>query len=192
MKFRVFKSASQLREWLATNHARETELWVGMYNQRTPRKSITYKEALDEALCFGWIDGVRKSVDEVTYRVRFTPRKAKSYWSQVNVKRMKELTQAGRVALPGLDAYERRDQISSKYSFENKQQKLDPTAEKQFEANAKAWEFFNAQAPWYKRTASFWVTSAKKEETRIRRLQTLIRDSQRGRRIGLLSPKSSK
>jgi len=179
-----------LREWLEKNHARKSELWVGMYNQRSSKISVTYKEALDEALCFGWIDGVRKSVDEFTYTVRFTPRRTKSYWSRVNLKRMDELIKKGRVAPSGLDAYRRREQKSGKYSFENAERKLDPDSERQFKANRKAWQFFNAQASWYKRTASFWVVSAKKPETRTRRLRTLIADSEAGRRLGILTAKS--
>jgi len=192
MKVRIFKSASTFREWLEQNHARESELWVGMYNQRTSKRSVTYKEALDEALCFGWIDGVRKSIDEITYAVRFTPRKAKSYWSKVNLQRMEELISLGRVAAPGLEAHKRREQKSGKYSFENAKRKLDAEAERQFRDNRKAWEFFSTQAPWYRRTAIFWVISAKKEETKKRRLQTLIKDSETGRRLGLLTPKTKK
>ncbi len=192
MKIRIFKSGSKFREWLERNHTRESELWVGMYNQRTAKRSVTYKEAVDEALCFGWIDGVRKSIDEVTYAVRFTPRKAKSYWSKVNLRRMKELMSLGRVAPPGLEAHKHREQKSRKYSFENAERNLDAEAERLFRANLKAWEFFSAQAPWYRRTASFWVISAKKEETRKRRLQTLIKDSENGRRLGLLTPKAKK
>jgi uncharacterized protein YdeI (YjbR/CyaY-like superfamily) len=163
-----------------------------MYNQRAPKSSITYKEAVDEALCFGWIDGVRKSVNEYTYVTRFTPRKSKSHWSRVNLKRMEQLIAANRVAAPGLEAHQRRDRRSAKYSFENKERKLDAASVRQFRANPKAWEFFNTQASWYKRTASFWVISAKKEETRLRRLRTLISDSENGRRLGLMTPKSKK
>lgn len=192
MKVQIFNSAAKFRDWLVKNHARESELWVGMYNQRSEKTSITYKEAVDEALCFGWIDGVRKSVDDVTYTVRFTPRKVKSYWSRVNLKRMDELIKLGRVAPAGLDAHKRRDRKSGKYSFENEERKLDAESERQFKANPKAWEFFKAQVPWYKRTASFWVISAKKPETRLRRLETLIGDSEHGRRLGILSSKNQK
>jgi uncharacterized protein YdeI (YjbR/CyaY-like superfamily) len=192
VKVKIFKSAPLFRAWLEKNHARVSELWVGMYNQRSGKKSITYKEALDEALCFAWIDGVRKSVDEATYTVRFTPRKTKSYWSKVNLKRMGELIKLGRVEAPGLAAHRRRERKSARYSFENAEKKLDSKSERAFRANPAGWEFFSAQAPWYRRTASFWVISAKKEETRNRRLQTLIRDSENGRRIGMLNAKKNK
>jgi uncharacterized protein YdeI (YjbR/CyaY-like superfamily) len=192
MKVKVLWSAREFRTWLENNHDQAQALWVGFYNQRARKKSITYREAVDEALCFGWIDGVRQSVTETTYTVRFTPRKPRSYWSAVNLRRFAELTQLGRVVPPGLTAFEKRSKESGRYSFENRPRKLEIAYEEQFRANAKAWEFFRAQAPWYQRTASFWVASAKKEETRIKRLGTLIADSERGRRIEQLTPKSKK
>ena len=192
MDVTIFKSPAQFRRWLQNNHASEIELWVGFYNQKSGKKSITYKEALDEALCFGWIDGVRKSVDEHTYTQRFTPRKARSYWSAVNQKRMAELMKLKRVAASGLAAYKNRPKDKNAYSYESRPQKFDPAYEKQFKASSKAWEFFNTQAPWYRRTSAFWVMSAKQEETRLRRLATLIDDSEHGRRIAPLTSKSKK
>lgn len=192
MAAKIFRSAAEFRKWLEANHDCVTELWLGMYNQRGGKKSITYREALDEALCFGWIDGVRKSVDPTTYQQRFTPRKPKSYWSAVNVKRWNELVELGRVAPAGIEAFERRSTDSGKYSFESGPKKLLPGYEKQFRANVAAWEFFRAQAPWYQRTSSFWVLSAKQEETRQRRLAKLIGDSARGRRLDMLTPKAKK
>ena len=186
----VFNSGKEFRKWLEENHATENELWLGFYNQSSKKTSITYREALDEALCFGWIDGVRKSVNETTYKQRFTPRKHKSYWSAINIKRVGELTKLGRMAPAGLRAFERRTSDSEKYSFESRPKKLPTVYEKQFKANAEAWKFFRAQAPWYQRTASFWVASAKKAETRQRRLATLIRDSAAERRLGVLTPKT--
>ena len=168
-----FKTSAEFREWLEKNHDCVAEVWLGFYNQRTDKKSITYREALEEALCFGWIDGVRKSIDETTYKQRFTPRKPKSYWSAVNIKRVGELAKLGRMTGAGVLAFERRTSDSGKYSFESRAKKLPPAYEKQFKANPEAWEFFRAQAPWYQRTSTFWVVSAKQEETRQRRLATL-------------------
>jgi uncharacterized protein YdeI (YjbR/CyaY-like superfamily) len=189
---KIFRSSAAFREWLETNHDRVPELWLGLYNKRTDKKSITYREALDEALCFGWIDGVRKSINETTYKQRFTPRKAKSYWSAVNVRRVGELAKLGRMAASGVKAFERRTSDSGKYSFESRPKKLPPAYERQFKATPTAWEFFRTQAPWYQRTSSFWVVSAKQEETRQRRLATLISDSEKGRRLGMLTPKAKK
>jgi uncharacterized protein YdeI (YjbR/CyaY-like superfamily) len=186
---KIFTSAAEFRQWLEKNHGRSTELWLGFYNKRTSKKSITYREALDEALCFGWIDGVRKSIDETTYKQRFTPRKAKSYWSAINIRRADELKKLGRMAPPGLRAFESRTGDSGKYSFESRPKKLPPEYEKQFKANPAAWKFFRAQAPWYQRTSSFWVVSAKRDETRQRRLDKLISDSAKGRRLAMLIPK---
>ncbi|HXN21908.1 MAG TPA: YdeI/OmpD-associated family protein [Candidatus Dormibacteraeota bacterium] len=190
MQIKIFNSSAEFRGWLEKNHDRVAELWLGFYNKRTDKKSITYREALDEALCFGWIDGVRKSINKTTYKQRFTPRKAKSYWSAVNIRRVGGLAELGRVAPSGVKAFERRTSDSGKYSFESRQKKLAPAYAEQFKANRAAWEFFRAQAPWYQRTSTFWVVSAKQEETRQRRLATLIGDSEKGRRLGMLAPKA--
>src|SRR5216683_8221760 len=192
VQIKIFNSSAEFREWLETNHDRVSELWLGFYNKRTDKKSITYREALDEARCFGWIDGVRKSINQTTYKQRFTPRKAKSYWSAVNTRRAGELAKLGRMASAGVKAFERRASDSGKYSFESRPKKLPSSYEKQFKANPAAWEFFRTQAPWYQRTSSFWVVSAKQEETRQRRLATLISDSQKGRRLDMLTPKVKK
>lgn len=162
-----------------------------MYKKASGKGGITYKEALEEALCFGWIDGVRKSLDDESYVQRFTPRRANSYWSAVNTERAKELIAAGRMHTAGLAVFERRDASkANRYSFEREHAKLEPAAERQFRADAKAWDFFQSQAPWYQRVALHWVTSAKKAETRHRRLQTLIADAAAGRRIGLMKQRS--
>ncbi len=190
MKVKIFKSGSEFRAWLERNHDAVQEMWVGFYNQRSGKVSITYREALDEALCFGWIDGVRKSVNPTTYTVRFTPRKARSNWSVVNIKRMAELINLERVSPPGLAAFKKRPRNKPGYSYETRPQRLEADSLKQLKANPKAWDFFSAQAPWYRRTATYWVVSAKKEETRLRRLTILIADSASGRRIGVLTPKS--
>jgi uncharacterized protein YdeI (YjbR/CyaY-like superfamily) len=189
VQIKIFNSSAEFREWLENNHDRVAELWLGFYNKRAHKKSITYREAVDEALCFGWIDGVRKSINQTTYKQRFTPRKPKSYWSAVNTSRAGELAKLGRMAFSGVKAFEQRVSDSGKYSFESRPKKLPPAYEKQFKANAAAWAFFRTQAPWYQRTSSFWVASAKQEETRQRRLATLISDSEKGRRLSMLTPK---
>jgi uncharacterized protein YdeI (YjbR/CyaY-like superfamily) len=190
MAIKIFNSSAEFREWLETNHDRVTELWLGFYNKRTDKKSITYREALDQALCFGWIDGVRKSINETTYKQRFTPRKSQSHWSAVNLSRAGELGKLGRMAPPGVKAFEQRTIDSSKYSFESRPKKLPLVYQRQFKAKPAAWEFFRAQAPWYQRTSIFWVLSAKQEQTRQRRLATLIGDSATRRRLLMLSPKA--
>jgi uncharacterized protein YdeI (YjbR/CyaY-like superfamily) len=192
VQIKIFNSSAEFREWLEKNHERVAELWLGFYNKRAHKKNITYREALDEALCFGWIDGVRKSINQTTYKQRFTPRKPKSYWSAVNTRRAGELAKLGRMASSGVRAFEQRASDSGKYSFESRPKKLPPAYEKQFKANPAAWEFFRTQAPWYQRTSSFWVQSAKQEQTRQRRLATLISDAEKGRRLGMLTPKVKK
>jgi uncharacterized protein YdeI (YjbR/CyaY-like superfamily) len=186
---RFFRTAADLRRWLEKNHA-QRELWIGFYKKSSGRGGITYKEALDEALCFGWIDGVRKRLDEEAFVQRFTPRQAKSYWSAVNISRAEELVGAGRMHAAGLAAFERRDtSAAARYSFERKNPAFDAAAEKQFRANKKAWEFFRSSPPYQRRVATHWVTSAKRPETRQRRLETLIQSAAAGRRFGVLTPK---
>ena len=192
MQIKIFNTAAEFREWLEENHGRASELWLGFYKKRAGKRSITYREALDEALCFGWIDGVRKSIDETTYKQRFTPRRPNSYWSAVNCRRADELARLGRMSAAGAKAFAQRTSDSGKYSFESRPKELPPAYQRQFKANRTAWEFFSAQAPWYQRTSIFWVVSAKREETRQRRLATLMSDSEKGRRLGILTPKSKK
>ncbi len=181
---RFFPTAEELRAWLEEHHADTPELWVGFHKRSTGKPSLIWPEAVDEALCFGWIDGVRKRLDGESYVIRFTPRRPRSVWSAVNLRRFEELRAMGRLRAPGLEAWEARDEKrSGLYSYENRPQRLDAPYEKALRANRRAWEFFQAQAPWYRRTASFWVMSAKREETRERRLQTLIRDSAAGRPV---------
>ena len=143
---------------------------------------MTYSDALDEALCFGWIDGVRRGGDEDTFTIRFTPRTPKSTWSAVNIKRVAELEAAGRMHESGLAAFKRRSaERSGVYAYENRQTELSPEYEKELRSNKKAWKFFSAQAPWYRRTSIYWVMSAKREETREKRLATLIAVSAKGK-----------
>jgi uncharacterized protein YdeI (YjbR/CyaY-like superfamily) len=187
MNPRYFISPIKFHQWLERHHATSTELLVGFYKKSSGKPSITYQEALDEALCFGWIDGIRKTVDEERYTIRFTPRKASSNWSNVNIKRVKELIALGRMMPAGLAAFEaRKAEKSGVYTYENRPQQLCSEYEKQFRANKQAWKFFLTQAPYYQRTASAWVMTAKKEETRLRRLATLIEDSAQGRRLGMM------
>ena len=172
---RFFPSILALRKWFASRHQSAQELWVGFYNRKSGKKSVSYKEALDEALCAGWIDGIRKNLDEDSYTIRFTPRKKRSIWSNVNTKRAEELISEGRMLPAGLDAFGSRDEKKAGiYSFEQAPKKLLPAYEKKFRAHKKAWAFFTAQAPWYQRTAIHLVLSAKQEATRLRRLDALI------------------
>jgi uncharacterized protein YdeI (YjbR/CyaY-like superfamily) len=184
MKVTFFKSATECRRWLVQNHDKATEIWFGFYKKNSGKRGITYHEALDEALCFGWIDGLKKSVDEASYAFRFTPRKPKSIWSLVNTKRAGELRKLGRMKPSGLKAFAARNpEKSGIYSFENSARKLSASCEKEFKAHEEAWEFFQAQPPGYQRTASFWVMSAKKEETRLSRLARLINASEKNGRL---------
>ena len=193
MKPRFFSRPYQFRQWLERNHDRETELLVGFHTKASGKPSVTYNEALDEALCFGWIDGVRKNLDETSYTIRFTPRKPRSIWSNINVNHVERLTKAGRMCAAGLDAYARRDpKRTGIYAFENRPREFAPEYEKKFRANKGAWKFFEQQPPGYKRTIIFWVMSAKQEETRLRRLERLIENSEQGVRVGLLERKVKK
>ena len=187
-----FSSREKFRAWLEKHHSDTPELWIGFYNKASGRGGLTYREALDESLCFGWIDGVRKRFKEESYIQRFTPRKPRSYWSAVNTKRAKELIKEKRMAPPGLRAFERRDATAdARYSFERAAAAFSPAHLKEFRAKRAAWEFFEAQPPGYKRLMAFWVADAKKEETRAKRLATLIAESSKGRRIGLMTSKNA-
>jgi uncharacterized protein YdeI (YjbR/CyaY-like superfamily) len=186
---RFFRSAVELRKWLTNNHDKQTELWIGFYRKDSARSRITYSDALDEALCFGWIDGVRKKVDELSYTNRFTPRKARSVWSNVNVRRVQALTEAGRMMPSGLAAFQQRDpEREDPYSYANATPEFPPEFARKLRANKKASAFFDALPPWVRRTSVTWVVSAKQEVTRSKRLATLIDCCERGRRIPLLAP----
>ena len=181
--------------WLTAHQAATPELLVGFYKRGSGRPSITWPESVDEALCYGWIDGVRRRVDDLRYTIRFTPRRRGSIWSAVNVKRAAELTALGRMRPAGMRAFEHRVGAKTEiYSYEQRMApKLTPAYEKQFRANAAAWTFFQSHPPWYQRTATWWVVSAKREETRLKRLATLITDCGAGRTIAQLrrTPKGS-
>ena len=161
---------------------------IGFHRVESGKGGITYREALDEALCCGWIDGVRKRFDAQSYTIRFTPRKPDSIWSVINTNRMNELIEMGRVHSAGLKAYQQRDRKKSRqYSYEVRNRQFDAEYARQFRADSKAWEFYQAQAPWYRRVSCYWVMNAKREETRLRRLATLMDDSAEGRRIKQLT-----
>ena len=181
---RYFKTPAEFRRWLSAHHASENELRVGFYKKASGLPGISYKEAVDEALCFGWIDGVKHRVDEARYTHRFTPRKTTSTWSVVNTRRIKELIALKRVAAPGLDAFKRRDPKKTRlYSFENRPAAFDPALERAFKTQAKAWSYFRAQPPGYQRLAIFFVMSAKRQPTRERRLAVLMKRSAEEKRI---------
>jgi uncharacterized protein YdeI (YjbR/CyaY-like superfamily) len=187
---RFFKTTRDWRRWLTANHKTAAEQWVGFHKLASGKPSLTYHEALDEALAFGWIDGLRKSVTPSSYMIRFTPRKPNSIWSAVNLARVKVLIDGGRMSPHGLQVYENRNKTRTNlYSFEQKTCALTPAQERTFKANREAWEFFNAQPPGYRKVTTWWVVSAKKEETKERRLATLIATSAAGKRIDFMGTK---
>ncbi|MFL6246166.1 MAG: YdeI/OmpD-associated family protein [Thermoanaerobaculia bacterium] len=184
MNPRFFATPEEFRAWLEKHHATEKELLVGFRRKDSGKPSITWPESVDEALCYGWIDGVRKSLDDVSYTIRFTPRQRKSKWSAVNIKRVGELTKLGRMKPAGLKVFEERDASQSEgYSYERREAHLTPAMEKRFRANKTAWKFWEAQPPYYKRMLSWYVIGAKREETKNARLEKLIAASAEGRRI---------
>jgi uncharacterized protein YdeI (YjbR/CyaY-like superfamily) len=182
---KFFKSPSAFRAWLERNAAEATELIVGFHKTASGKASITWSEAVDEALCFGWIDGVRKRVDEHSYQIRFTPRKPASNWSAINIEKVRVLTEQGRMTPDGHAAFaRRRDDTSRTYSYEQrKRAKLTPVAEARFRKQRAAWSFFAAQAPSYRQVMTWWIVSAKKETTREQRLARLIEASLDRRRL---------
>jgi uncharacterized protein YdeI (YjbR/CyaY-like superfamily) len=181
---RFFRRAQELKAWLEAHHDKEDALLVGFRKKHKGQPSITYPEALDLALAFGWIDGVRKSIDAESYMIRFTPRRPKSVWSLVNIRRVGELKALGRMRPAGLKAFATRDpEMAARYSYERENAQLSSTYRKRFQANARAWAFFVGQPGSYQRPASWWVMSAKKEETRERRLKALIAASAKASRL---------
>jgi uncharacterized protein YdeI (YjbR/CyaY-like superfamily) len=184
MKVRFFKNKEELRNWFLKHHAAEQELWIGFYKKGSVKKSVTYPESVEEALCFGWIDGIRKKIDDTSYTNRFTPRRRGSNWSLININKVKELKKAGLMQPAGLSAYELRDKDKSgNYSFEKEEARLDEKYERIFKKNKAAWKFFNSQAPSYKKTAVHLLMSGKREETRLKRLEELINCSQKREKI---------
>jgi uncharacterized protein YdeI (YjbR/CyaY-like superfamily) len=183
-----FRAPEEFRAWLREHHASEQELLLGFYKKRSGVTGFTQAQAVDEALCFGWIDGHVRALDENRYTARFTPRTPHSIWSAVNIRRAEPLIEQGRMEPAGLKAFTGRDpRQAGRYSFENRPQSLDEADEAAFRTNAPAWAFFQAQIPSYQRTALWWVMSAKTDTTRQRRLATLILDSAEGRLLKNLS-----
>jgi uncharacterized protein YdeI (YjbR/CyaY-like superfamily) len=187
---KFFSTSAKWREWLHRHHATKDELLVGFYKKDSGKPSITWPESVDEALCFGWIDGVRRRIDEVSYSIRFTPRRKGSIWSTVNIRRVTELTRLELMHPAGHAAHGRREEHKSGlYAYEQrKTAKLPAEHARTFRGNAEAWAFFRSQAPSYQHVASWWVISAKREETRRKRLARLIAVSSLRRRLDQLSP----
>ncbi|HEX9424080.1 MAG TPA: YdeI/OmpD-associated family protein [Pyrinomonadaceae bacterium] len=184
MKPKFFKSPADLRKWFEAHHASAPELLVGFYKKDSDKASITWPQSVDEALCFGWIDGIRKSIDDISYTIRFTPRKPRSIWSAVNIKRAKELLEQGLMQPAGLKTFLAREENRSRiYSYEQRSPELPEKYANKLKMHQSAWKFFQAQPPSYRKAANWYVLSAKKEETRLKRLKHLIDHSALGQRI---------
>ena len=186
VRVRHFATAAAFRTWLGRHHGEALEIWVGFYNKASGRGGMTYVQAVAQALCFGWIDGVTRKVDSDSHAQRFTPRRPRSNWSAINLQRFAALQEAGLVAPAGQRARDAWSGRPAPYSFEHRDTTLSPALLKHFRQKARAWRWFTASPPGYQRTAVFWVMSAKRDETRERRLETLIADSAAGLRIALL------
>jgi uncharacterized protein YdeI (YjbR/CyaY-like superfamily) len=181
MTLTFFSTQSEFRNWLVENHDKETELLVGFYKVDSGKPSLTWSQSVDQALCFGWIDGVRKSIDKESYCIRFTPRKATSIWSAVNMAKVEELMKQGFMYTAGVVSFEKRSESKSKiYSYEKAVSIFPPDFEKQFKANKTAWDYFQSLAPSYRIPSANWVMSAKQEATKLKRLNELIKDSAAG------------
>lgn len=179
-----FETAEAFREWLVSNHEKETELLVGFYKVDSGKPSMTWSQSVDQALCFGWIDGIRKSIDKESYTIRFTPRKKNSIWSAVNIKKMEELTKAGLMTAAGEKAFSLRTAEKSYiYSHENGVAEFPAEYEALFKANTLAWAFFEKQAPSYKKIMKHWIMSAKRKETQLTRLEKTIKESEQQKRM---------
>jgi len=191
MKPKFFKSSTDFRQWLEENSALSSELWVGYFKVGSGKVSLTWPDSVDHALCYGWIDGIRRRIDDVRYVIRFTPRKPTSTWSAVNIKRVEILVEQGLMRPAGLAAYKaRRENQSGIYSYEQRPTRLPERYGSMLEKNPRALEFFAGQPSSYRRAAIWWIVSAKREETRQRRLEQLVADSSRGKRLKqFLSPK---
>jgi uncharacterized protein YdeI (YjbR/CyaY-like superfamily) len=189
-----FPTPADFRAWFEVHHDKFQELFVGFHKKSSGKPSITWPESVQVALCFGWIDGVRKSIDETSYMIRFTPRKPTSTWSAINTKFARELTKKRLMHPAGIKAFAARSaKKSAIYSYEQRQSaQFTRQQAKQFRANKRAWEFFRSQPPWYQRVTTYWVISAKKEETRLRRLSLLIENSQNRRSMRQLIPTKKK
>lgn len=183
-----FRAQQDFRKWFEKNHEREKELLVGFYKITSGRKSITWRESVNEAICFGWIDGVRKSIDDESYCIRFTPRKPTSIWSAINIKKVEELAKKGLMHPSGLTAFSKRQEKKSAiYSYEKKPETLSPEFLQKLKANKKAWVFFQTMAPSYQRSCFHWIMTARQETTKMKRLLELINDSEMKRKIKRLN-----
>ena len=181
MKPIFFAKPSDFRKWLEKNHKKEAEVIVGFYKVGSGKPSMTWSQSVDEALCFGWIDSVRRSIDNESYQMRFTPRKSTSNWSAINIKKFEELSKQGLMKPAGIESFEKRKEKKSKiYSYEKEEAKFTGEFEKLFKASKQAWKYFQSLATSYRRTSTNWVMSAKQETTRLKRLNELIRDSAAG------------
>jgi uncharacterized protein YdeI (YjbR/CyaY-like superfamily) len=190
MKPTFFKTQSDFRRWFEKHHQSAKELLVGFYKKSSGRPSITWPESVDEALCFGWIDGIRRSIDDISYTIRFTPRRSTSIWSSINIKRALELIDQGLMRPTGLKAFRaRKENKSGIYSYEQRSEQLPDPYAGIFKRNKPAWAWFEAQPPGYRKIMGWWVVSAKKEETRLKRLTKLIEESSEGRRIYSFTPR---
>lgn len=188
MKIVFFPTQKDLRKWFEKNHKKEKELFVGYYKVSTGKPTVSWSQSVDEALCFGWIDGIRKSLDEESYCNRFTPRKPTSNWSAINIKKVEELTTLGLMKPEGLHAFSlRKENKSNVYSYENHSPGFEKSYEKKFKSNSKSWKYFQTMAPSYKKITTRWVMSAKQESTRLKRLEELIRDCALGKKIKAMS-----
>jgi len=184
LNLKFFKTPSAFGKWLEANHAKSKELWVGFYKKNSGKSSITWPQSVDEALCFGWIDGIRKRIDETSYMIRFTPRKASSVWSAVNIRNAEKLIKEKRMQPAGLQAFAaRKEYRSGIYSYEQRSPELEDKYVRKLKRNRAAWKFFQAQPPSYRKMMNWYIVSAKQEETRLKRLDKLIEASAQGRRL---------
>ena len=181
---RIFRTAAEFREWLERHHDTIDHVWIGYYRKRVAKSAMTYGEAVEEALCQGWIDGITYRMDDEVIATRFTPRRPTSGWSATNIARVATLRAAGRMRPPGIRAFEERDRRKDGvYSYEQPPAQLPEAWIARFQADPAAWSYWEAETPSYRRTAAYWATSAKREETRERRFATLVADSAAGRRV---------
>ena len=188
-----FETPAAFARWLRRNHRTAAELWVGYYKRATDRPSVTWPESVQEALRFGWIDGLRRSIDDESYKIRFTPRRPGSNWSQVNIRFAEALIAEGEMERAGLTAFEaRKAPPAGGYTYEQDEGAAEAHVERELKRHRAAWAFFQAQPPWYRRTCARWVMSAKKDETRRRRLATLVADSARERTVPPLTRPTGK
>jgi uncharacterized protein YdeI (YjbR/CyaY-like superfamily) len=179
-----FPTPADFRTWLRQNHATAPDLWVGYYKKHSGKPSITWPESVDEALCFGWIDGIRKTEDDLRYKIRFTPRRRGSVWSAVNIKRVEGLIAAGRMQPAGVKAFlARKENKSGIYSYEQRRDQLEEPYHSALRKNKRAWNFFQTQSPGYRKRISWWIVSAKQEETRLKRLEKAIKSFSAGKRL---------